>query len=59
VIIFRFDGPIVFANRDFLKQTLVGIIADKQAHRTSTGGSPHDDEGSTDPMDLQTAVAEV
>ena len=54
VIIFRFDGPIVFANRDFLKQTLVHIIADKQAHQSS-----HDDEDGKGPGDEMSAAAEV
>ena len=55
VVIFRFDGPIVFANRDFLKQTLVRIIAEKQAHRPSDDGGAEEDDESW----LLVAAAEV
>ncbi len=59
VVIFRFDGPIVFANRDFLKQTLAGIIADKQARGASRDASSHDDNDPIDLIDEQTAAEEV
>ena len=55
MVIFRFDGPIVFANRDFLKQTLVRIIAEKQAHKRSDDGSADEDDESW----LLIAAAEV
>ena len=30
IVAFRFDGPIVFANRDFFKSTLLASVRDQQ-----------------------------
>ena len=56
IIAFRFDGPIVFANRDFLKQTLTKIIAEKQTHSLPPD---HGDDSDDEADDELNAAAEL
>jgi len=60
IIAFRFDGPIVFANRDFLKQTLTRLIDEKQAHTaTAPQDDSYDSDGDGIEADEMTAAAEA